>query len=45
LRLKEEVRITRHKREVHQPQTVSLRAEHIAVERFDQAADGKGGQS
>jgi uncharacterized protein (TIGR02271 family) len=37
LRLKEEVRITRHKREVHMPQTVSLRSEHIDVERFDQA--------
>jgi hypothetical protein len=37
LKLKEEVRITRHKREVRLPQTVSLRSEHIAVERFDQA--------
>jgi uncharacterized protein (TIGR02271 family) len=51
LRLKEEVRITRHKREAHAPQTVSLRSEHIAVERFDRAgtaaraAEGKAGQA
>jgi uncharacterized protein (TIGR02271 family) len=39
LRLKEEVRITRHRREVHAQETVSLRAEQVAVERFD---EGKG---
>jgi uncharacterized protein (TIGR02271 family) len=44
LRLKEEVRITRHRREAHAPQTVSLRSEHVAVERFDEGIkDGKSG--
>lgn len=43
LRLKEEVRITRHRREVHAPQTVSLRSEHISVERFDEDVNGEGG--
>jgi uncharacterized protein (TIGR02271 family) len=42
LRLIEEVRITRHRREAHAPQTVSLRSEHVAVERFDEGIkDGK----
>jgi uncharacterized protein (TIGR02271 family) len=36
MRLKEEVRITRHKREVHAPQAVVLRTEQVAVERFDE---------
>lgn len=36
LRLKEELRITRHKRQAHAPQTVSLRSEHVALERFDE---------
>jgi uncharacterized protein (TIGR02271 family) len=36
LRLKEEVRITRHRREAHAPQTVLLRSEQVAVERFDE---------
>jgi uncharacterized protein (TIGR02271 family) len=36
MRLKEEVRITRNKREVHAPQTVVLRTEQVAVERFDE---------
>ena len=39
LRLREEVRITRHRRETHVPQTVSLRTEHVAVERFDNSDD------
>lgn len=37
-RLKEEVRITRHRREIHSPQTVVLRSENVEVERF---SDGK----
>ena len=37
--LKEEVRITRREREVHEPQTVRLRSEHVSVERF---GDGEG---
>lgn len=37
-RLKEEVRITRHRREIHAPQTVVLRSEKVEVERFN---DGK----
>lgn len=36
LRLKEEVRITRQRRETRAPQTVSLRIEEVAVERFDE---------
>lgn len=36
LRLKEEVRITRHRRQAHAPQTVLLRSEQIAAERFDE---------
>ena len=36
--LKEEIRITRHRHEVHEPQRVSLRAEHVEVERFDERA-------
>ncbi|NEX63478.1 YsnF/AvaK domain-containing protein [Noviherbaspirillum sp. 17J57-3] len=34
LLLKEEVRITRRRQEVHEPQQVALRSEHIRVERF-----------
>ena len=34
VRLKEEVRITRRKREIHAPQTVSLRSEEVSVEHF-----------
>jgi uncharacterized protein (TIGR02271 family) len=44
MRLKEEVRITRHRREAHVPQTVSLRSEHVEVERFD-AGSRHGGNS
>jgi uncharacterized protein (TIGR02271 family) len=36
LLLKEEVRITRRREEVHAPQTVRLRSEHVEVERFDE---------
>jgi uncharacterized protein (TIGR02271 family) len=35
LLLKEEVRITRRRQEVHEPQQVALRSEHIRIERFD----------
>lgn len=35
-RLKEEVRITRRKREIHAPQTVLLRSEEVSVEHFDE---------
>lgn len=38
LLLKEEIRITRHQHEVHEPQRVSLRTEHVEVERFDEQA-------
>lgn len=41
LRLKEEVRITRHKREVHAPQSVNVRSEQVTVERFDERPKGK----
>jgi uncharacterized protein (TIGR02271 family) len=33
--LKEEIRITRERRQVHAPQSVLLRSEQISVERFD----------
>jgi uncharacterized protein (TIGR02271 family) len=36
LRLKEEVRITRHKREVRASQAVKLRVEQVSIERFDE---------
>ncbi|HEX7646309.1 MAG TPA: YsnF/AvaK domain-containing protein [Noviherbaspirillum sp.] len=35
LLLKEEVRITRHRHEVREPQRVALRSEHVEVERFE----------
>lgn len=38
LRLKEEVRVTRHRREAHAPHTITLRTEHVTVERFDDGA-------
>lgn len=38
-RLKEEVRITRRKREIHVPQTVLLKSEQVSVEHFDEPAD------
>jgi uncharacterized protein (TIGR02271 family) len=37
LLLKEEIRITRVRREVHQPQRVVLRTEQVSVEHFDEA--------
>ncbi len=40
IRLKEEVRITRRKREVHASQTVDLRSEEVSVERFDELETG-----
>ena len=40
VRLKEEVRITRRQRQVHQPQRVSLRTEEVSVERFDEKTPG-----
>lgn len=36
LRLKEEIRITRHQRELHEPQTILLKTETATVERFDE---------
>jgi uncharacterized protein (TIGR02271 family) len=39
MRLKEEVRITRHKREVRASQAVVLRTEQVAVERFDEGTN------
>lgn len=44
LRLKEEVRITRRKRQVHAPQTVTLRSEEVSVERFEEPATTTGGR-
>jgi uncharacterized protein (TIGR02271 family) len=38
LLLKEEVRITRHAREVHAPQKVVLKSEHIDVQGFDEGS-------
>ena len=38
LLLKEEIRITRVRREVHRPQRVTLRTEQVAVESFDESA-------
>lgn len=35
-RLKEELRITRRKREIRAPQTVTLRSEEVSVEHFDE---------
>lgn len=39
VRLKEELRITRQRREVHAPQTVTLKSEQVTVERFDESGD------
>jgi uncharacterized protein (TIGR02271 family) len=39
LLLKEEIRITRVRREVHQPQRVVLRSEQVSVEHFDESKD------
>jgi uncharacterized protein (TIGR02271 family) len=40
VRVKEEVRITRRKRQVHAPQTVNLKSEEVSVERFDEGGAG-----
>jgi uncharacterized protein (TIGR02271 family) len=45
LRLKEEVRITRHRRETRVPQSVVLRTEKVAVERFDRAGEPADGDA
>jgi uncharacterized protein (TIGR02271 family) len=46
LRLREELRITRHRREMHAPQSVSLRSEQVVAERFDEGGnEGKSGQA
>lgn len=42
LLLKEEVRITRRRHEVREPQRVVLRSEHVEVERFDERGEGSG---
>jgi stress response protein YsnF len=39
LRIKEEVRITRTRREEHHAETVLLRSEQVSVERFDEQGD------
>jgi uncharacterized protein (TIGR02271 family) len=45
LRLKEEVRITRHRRQLRAPQQVSLKSEQVSIEHFDEsdAASVRGG--
>jgi uncharacterized protein (TIGR02271 family) len=45
LLLKEEVRITRRRHEVREPQRVALRSEHVEVERFDEGERGESGQA
>ena len=40
LRVKEELRITRTRREERHAETVMLKAEQVSVERFDDAGDG-----
>ena len=35
VRLREEIRITRHRRETHDPQNVTVRKERVKIERFD----------
>jgi stress response protein YsnF len=40
LRIKEELRITRTRREERHAETVMLKAEQVSVERFDDAGDG-----
>lgn len=44
LLLKEEVRITRRRHEVREPQRVALRSEHVEVERFDERGEGRQAQ-
>jgi len=40
LRIKEELRITRTRREEHHAETVLLKTEQVSVERFDEHGDG-----
>lgn len=44
LRLKEEVRITRQRREIHTPQQVEVRAEQVRVERFENDREADSGR-
>jgi uncharacterized protein (TIGR02271 family) len=39
IRLKEEIRITRHRHQVHAPQSVVLKTEQVSVEHFDEGGD------
>jgi stress response protein YsnF len=39
VRIKEELRITRTRREEHHAETVMLKSEQVSVERFDEAGD------
>jgi stress response protein YsnF len=39
VRIKEELRITRTRREAHHAETVMLKSEQVSVERFDEAGD------
>jgi stress response protein YsnF len=39
LLLKEEIRITRHRKPVRMPQNVLLRSEQVTVERFDETRE------
>jgi uncharacterized protein (TIGR02271 family) len=43
LRLKEEVRITKRRREMHAPQTILLKSEQVSVERFDEQSESSRG--
>jgi stress response protein YsnF len=40
VRIKEEIRITRTRREEHHAETVTLKSEQVSVERFDEAGGG-----
>jgi stress response protein YsnF len=40
VRIKEEIRITRTRREEHHAETVMLKSEQVSVERFDEAGGG-----
>ena len=42
LLLKEEIRVTRVRREIHQPQSVVLRTEQVSVEHFDEKRSSAG---
>lgn len=43
--LKGEVRITRHRREVSEPQKIVLRTDQVSVEHFDEAVDAPAGNT